>query len=84
MGVQDLAQELSVSCSSGLLAARAEQKVDITFVSQTKREVQGKVVLEYQDTAGLLPVAGSWAIPIKAEGYKMEVDVKFPQVCRCI
>ncbi len=38
-----------------------------------------KLTLEVLDDKELLGVASSTPIAIKAEAYKMEVDVKFPQ-----
>lgn len=79
-GSDSLPPELKVFPSSGRLEARKSIRVAVEFTALEKREVSHKVVLEVLDAAELLGVATSIPIPIKAEAYKMEVDVKFPQV----
>jgi hydrocephalus-inducing protein len=39
-----------------------------------------KVALEVQDAGKALPAAAPVPVAIKGEAYKMEVDVRFPQV----
>ena len=79
-GSDTLPQELKVFPSSGRLEARSEVRVGVEFSALEKREVSHKLVLEVLDVSELLGVASSTPINIKAEAYKMEVDVKFPQV----
>lgn len=65
---------------AGELDARSELRVTVEFSALEKREASGKMNLEVMDLAELQGVATSIPIPVKGEAYKIEVDVKFPQV----
>ncbi len=87
-GADSLPPELKVYPSSGRLEARQDVRVSVEFTSIEKREVSHKLSLDVCGVEEGQPLVSSTPIQIKGEGYKMEVDVKFPQVrvsvCLCV
>jgi hypothetical protein len=79
-GTESLPPEIKVFPASGHLEARTDTRVSVEFVALEKREVAGEVALELLDVGRALPPAPAVPLTIKGEAYKMEVDVRFPQV----
>jgi hypothetical protein len=58
----------------------AQTRVTVEFNAVEKREVAGKVSLEVMDASELLGVASTTPLVVKGEAYRIERDIKFPQV----
>lgn len=77
--VGNLPQEFTWSTTEGVVDAQSDLVVSLTFTGKEKAVYDTKVVLEIRDAEDRLGVVvQSVELPLKAEAYKIEVDMKFP------
>ena len=73
-------RQLLVSDVAGEIEALGEQTVTLTFGSEDPFELDSALALKVYDAEELLGVHQETEVKVKAEAYKIELDVKYPGV----
>lgn len=76
-GVAELPEEFQVSKTNGMIKPCKEEVVEITFTAKVEKKFLQKIVLEVEDTEGYNIKQENKAIDIKAEAFKISLDMKF-------
>lgn len=77
--VDSLPEEFTWSTTDGVVDALSDFVVSLTFTGKEKAVYDTKIVLEIRDAEDRLgAVVQSVELPLTAEAYKIEVDMKFP------
>eukprot|EP00854_Cymbomonas_tetramitiformis_P000766 gene766-1240_t len=77
-GFENMPEEFSIEMTEGMLEAREEITLTVTFHAMEKAVFDEQIKVSITDIHELLGVAQEIDLPIHAEAYKIEVDVKYP------
>ena len=76
-GIETLPEEFVVSKSNGMIKPCKEEVVEITFTAKVEKKFNHKIVLEVEDTEGFSIRQENKPIEIRAEAFKINLDIKF-------
>ena len=76
-GVEGLPEEFVVSKTSGMIKPCKEELVEITFSAKKEQKFSPKLTLEVEDTEGYSVKQEPKAIELRAEAFKISLDIKF-------
>lgn len=76
-GVENLPEEFQVSKTNGQIKPCKEEVVEITFSAKKEHKFNPKIVLEVEDTELFNIKQENKVIEIKAEAFKISLDIKF-------
>jgi hydrocephalus-inducing protein len=75
-GIEGLPEEFAVSKTSGVIKPCKDEVVEITFTAKKEQKFSPKITLEVEDTEGYSVKQDPKAIELRAEAFKISVDVK--------
>lgn len=76
-GIEGLPEEFQVSKSSGMIKPCKDEIVEITFTAKKEQKFNPKLTLEVEDTEGYSIKQENKVIEIRAEAFKISLDIKF-------
>lgn len=76
-GIEGLPEEFQVSKTSGTIKPCKEELVEITFSAKKEQKFSPKLMLEVEDTEGYSVKQEPKAIELRAEAFKISLDIKF-------
>lgn len=76
-GVEGLPEEFQVSKNNGTIKPCKEEQVEITFTAKKEQKFNPKLTLEVEDTEGYNIKQEPKVIELKAEAFKISLDIKF-------
>lgn len=76
-GIDALPEEFEVSKSNGMIKPCKEEVVEITFTAKVEKKFLHKIILEVEDTEGFNIKQDNKNIEIRAEAFKISLDIKF-------
>ena len=77
VGVEGLPEDFLVSKTNGTLKPCKEEQVEIVFTAKKEQVFKPKLILEVEDTEGFNVKQENITIEIKAEAFKISLDIKF-------
>lgn len=76
-GVEGLPEEFEVSKTNGMIKPCKEEVVEISFTAKVEKKFLHKIILEVEDTEGFNIKQDNKNIEIRAEAFKISLDIKF-------
>mmetsp|Transcript_8825 Transcript_8825/g.8167 ORF Transcript_8825/g.8167 Transcript_8825/m.8167 type:complete len:1196 (+) Transcript_8825:4508-8095(+) len=76
-GIENMPEEFQVSKTNGQIKPCKEEVIDIIFSAKKEQKFNPKIILEVEDTEGFNIKQENKTIEIKAEAFKISLDIRF-------